>query len=60
MKYVVYKLIHREHGRWYARPLKAGEAEDYSYVFQGMDATVLACQKAQELNQVEGRSALAA
>ena len=60
MKYAVYKRTHREHGRWYAKPLKPGEAEDYAYVFKGMDATLLACQKAQELNQAEGQSALAA
>jgi hypothetical protein len=60
MKYAVYKRTHREHGRWYAKSLKADESEDYAYVFQGMDATLLACQKAQELNQAEGKSALAA
>jgi hypothetical protein len=60
MKYAVYKRTRREHGRWYAKPLKAGEAEDYIHVFRGMDATVPACQKAQKLNQAEGRSALAA
>jgi hypothetical protein len=37
--------------------LKGGESEDYAYVFQGMDAMLLACQKAQELNQLEGESA---
>jgi hypothetical protein len=47
MKYAVYKRNYREHGRWYAKPLKAGDLQDYSYVFQGRDATVLAYQKAQ-------------
>ena len=42
------------------RPLKGGDSKDYIYVFKGMDATALACQKAQALNQAEGRSALAA
>ncbi|HZA23142.1 MAG TPA: hypothetical protein VFA32_11155 [Dehalococcoidia bacterium] len=60
MKYAVYKRTYGEHGRWYTRPLKGDEAEDYIYVFKGMDATALACQKAQALNQAEGRSALAA
>jgi hypothetical protein len=60
MKYAVYKRTYGDHGRWYTKPLKGGEAEDYICVFKGMDATVLACQKAQELNQAEGRSALAA
>ena len=60
MKYAVYKRTHREHGRWYTKPLEEGAAEDYAYVFKGVDATALACQKAQELNEVEGRLALAA
>ena len=60
MKCAVYKRTHGDHGRWYTRPLKGGESKDYIYVFRGRDATVLACQKAQELNQAEGRSALAA
>lgn len=60
MKYAVYKETHREQGRWYTKLLKGGESEDYVYVFQGMDALLLACQKAQELNQLEGESALAA
>jgi hypothetical protein len=60
MKYAVYKQTYREHGRWYAKPLEEGASEDYTYVFKGMDATILACQKAQELNEEEGRLALAA
>jgi hypothetical protein len=60
MKYAVYKRTHREHGTWYTKPLKGGALEDYAYVFKGMDATLLACQKAQELNEAEGRLALAA
>jgi hypothetical protein len=51
---------HREHGRWYAKPLEEGASEDYAYVFKGLDATLLACQKAQELNEEEGQLALAA
>jgi hypothetical protein len=60
MKYAVYKRTYGDHGRWYTRPLKGGDSKDYIYVFKGMDATIRACQKAQELNQAEGRSALAA
>jgi hypothetical protein len=60
MKYAVYKRNHREHGRWYTKPLRSGESEDYAYVFKGVNATILACQKAQELNEEEGRLALAA
>ena len=60
MKYAVYKRTHREHGRWYTKPLEEGTSEDYAYVFKGVDATILACQKAQELNEEEGRLALAA
>jgi hypothetical protein len=60
MKYVVYKRTHREHGRWHTKPLEGGASEDYAYVFKGVDATILACQKAQELNEEEGRLALAA
>jgi hypothetical protein len=60
MKHVVYKRTYGAHGRWYTKSLKGGDAEDYAYVFKGIDATVQACQKAQELNQAEGRSALAA
>jgi hypothetical protein len=60
MKYAVYKRTHREHGRWYTKPLEEGASEDYAYVFKGVDATVLACQKAQDLNEEEGRLALAA
>lgn len=60
MKYAVYKRTHREHGRWYTKPLKGSESEDYAYVFNGVDATILACQKAQQLNEEEGRLALAA
>ena len=48
----VWQMVHR--------PLKGGDSKDYIYVFKGMDATALACQKAQALNQAEGRSALAA
>ena len=60
MKYAVYKRIHKEHGRWYTKPLEEGASEDYAYVFKGVDATILACQKAQQLNEEEGRLALAA
>ena len=60
MKYAVYKRTHRDHGRWYAKPLKEGASEDYAYGFKGVDATVLACQKAQQLNEEEGQLALAA
>ena len=60
MKYAVYKLVHREHVRWYAKPLKPSAIEEYPYVFQGKGARSLACHKAQELNRLEGRSALAA
>jgi hypothetical protein len=60
MKYAVYKLTHKEHGRWYIKQLKPGASEAYAHVFQGTDATLLACQKAQRLNQAEGWSALAA
>jgi hypothetical protein len=60
MKYAVYKRTHREHVRWYTKPLRSGESEDYAYVFKGVDATILACQKAQQLNEEEGQLALAA
>jgi hypothetical protein len=60
MKYAVYKRTHREHGRWYTKPLEEDASEDYAHVFKGMNATLLACQKAQELNEEEGRLALAA
>ena len=65
MKYGVYKLVHRENGRWYAKDINRGGSQVYAFVFQGKDAKgknarLLACRKAQELNQLEGRSALAA
>jgi hypothetical protein len=60
MKYAVYKRTHKEHGRWYTKPLRSGESEGYTYVFKGVDATILACQKAQALNEEEGQLALAA
>jgi hypothetical protein len=48
MRYAVYKQTHRENVRWYA------------IVFEGEDVALLACEKARELNEKEGRPALAA
>jgi hypothetical protein len=60
MKYVVYKVIHGEHARWYARPLAEGELAPYPIIFSGKHARMLACQKARELNEKAGQLALAA
>jgi hypothetical protein len=60
MRYAVYKQTHRENIRWYTRPLMEGELEDNCIVFEGAEGLLLACEKARELNEKEGRLALAA
>jgi hypothetical protein len=60
MRYAVYKQTHRENVRWYARPLMESEPRDDFIVFEGEDVVLLACEKARELNEKEGRPALAA
>lgn len=60
MEFAVYNRTHGEHRRWFTKPLREGESADYSYVFKGIDAELLACQKAQALNEADGSSALAA
>ena len=60
MRYTVYKQTHRENVRWYARPLMEGEPKDTCIVLEGEDVVLLACEKARELNEKEGRVALAA
>jgi hypothetical protein len=60
MRYTVYKQTHRENVRWYIRPLMASEPKDNCIVFEGKDGILLACEKARELNDKEGRLALAA
>jgi hypothetical protein len=60
MEYVVYKRTHRQNMRWYAMPLMECEPKDDYIVFGGSDAMTLACQKARELNEKEGKPALAA
>jgi hypothetical protein len=60
MKYAVYKLAHRGNVRWYVRLLTGDEPEDNPIIFEGEDAKLLACEKARELNEKEGRLALAA
>jgi hypothetical protein len=42
------------------RPLLEGEPEDYFIAFEEQDAELLACEKARELNEKEGKLALAA
>jgi hypothetical protein len=60
MRYVVYKAVHGEHVRWYAKPLIEGELAPYPIIFLGDDARLLACEKARELNEKEGKLALSA
>jgi hypothetical protein len=60
MKYIVYKETYKDNTRWYARPLIEGESKDKRFVFEGKIAKLLACEKARELNQKEGKLALAA
>jgi hypothetical protein len=60
MRYAVYKQTHRENVRWYTRPLMESEPRDICIVFEGEDVMLLACEKARELNEKEGRLALAA
>lgn len=60
MKYVVYKVVHGENTRWYARALGEGELAPYPIIYFGKNAKLLACQKARELNEKTGQLALAA
>ncbi|MFQ6029510.1 MAG: hypothetical protein ACE5Q6_18695 [Dehalococcoidia bacterium] len=60
MKYGVYKVMYRENVRWYTRPVGEEELVDFPYAFEGEDARRRACEKAMELNEREGRVALAA
>jgi hypothetical protein len=60
MRYVVYKTVHGENVRWYARPLTEGELAPYPLIFLGDNARLLACEKARELNERIGKLALAA
>jgi hypothetical protein len=60
MRYAVYKQTHRENVRWYTIPLMEGEPRDNCIIFEGEDGMLLACEKARELNEKEGRLALAA
>jgi hypothetical protein len=60
MEYIVYKRTHKENVRWYAKHLAEGQPNDSHILFGGRNAIALACQKARELNEKEGRSALAA
>jgi hypothetical protein len=60
MRYVVYKAVHGEHVRWYAKPLMENELVPYPIVFLGDNARLLACEKARELNEKEGKVALSA
>jgi len=60
MKYEVYNVKHRENVRWYARPVDDDEVVNPPYLFQGNYARLRACEKAVELNEKEGRTALVA
>ena len=60
MKYVVYKAVHGDHIRWYARPLGENELAPYPIIYFGKNARLLACRKARELNEKAGQLALAA
>jgi hypothetical protein len=60
MEYVVYKRTHRENIRWYIKPFLESQLNDSYILFGGRNAMALACQKALELNEREGKSALAA
>ena len=60
MGYAVYKVVHGENVRWYARPLENGELAQYPIIYVGGNPRTLACRKACELNERAGRLALAA
>lgn len=60
MRYVVYKVVHGENARWYARTLTEGELAPYPLIFIGKNARIRACQKARALNERAGRRALVA
>jgi hypothetical protein len=51
----VYKQTHRENVRWYTKPLMEGEPEDNCIISEGADGMLLACEKARELNEKEGK-----
>jgi hypothetical protein len=55
-RYAVYRRTHRNNVRWYVRPLMEGEPKDNCIVFEGEDVMLLACEKARELNEKEGRA----
>ena len=59
-RYMVYKAMHGEHTRWYARPLAEGELAPFPLIFLGKNARIRACNKAVELNGKAGRLSLAA
>jgi hypothetical protein len=60
MRCVVYKAAYGGNVRWYASPLMEGELAPYPIIFLGDNARSLACEKARELNEKEGRRAQAA